>query len=91
MAEKFELITGTSGPNAGAMPAGLEKHGTALWEQVMAEYNLEDVGGREMLGQICHAADMAARCRAHIDKEGGADPDQDRAAREPDAGGHELA
>ena len=70
MVKKFELITGSSGPDAGAMPTGLERHGKVLWAQVMDQYDFQDVGGREMLGQICHAADMAARCRAHIDKEG---------------------
>jgi hypothetical protein len=71
VAKSFDVITGgVPNSNPPAMPAGLGKHGETLWRQVQKEYEVNDVGGREMLFQICAAADMAARLRAKIDDEG---------------------
>jgi hypothetical protein len=53
-----------------SIPKGLGDNGQALWRRVTAEYAIDDCGGQEMLYQICSAADMAARLRAQIDKEG---------------------
>jgi hypothetical protein len=53
-----------------AMPAQLEAYGGALWRQVMAEYDVADVGGRAMLEQACRALDRAERARAQINRDG---------------------
>jgi hypothetical protein len=71
MAKNFSAITGGEPrPDPVSMPSGLGEHGKALWRKVMKEYAVDDAGGVEMLFQICSAADMAARLRAQIDKEG---------------------
>src|SRR5262245_18166173 len=67
----LHLVTPDStGADASSIPTGLGDHGRSLWSTVMAEYQGDDIGGREMLFQVCAAADMAARLRAQIDKEG---------------------
>jgi hypothetical protein len=66
----LRIVGEQSPPEPAAIPAGLEQHGAALWRAVMAEYAVEDIGGREMLAQACHGLDMAARCRAHVDRDG---------------------
>jgi hypothetical protein len=38
-------------------PATLGETGGNLWRTVMGEYDIRDSGGREMLRQICEAAD----------------------------------
>jgi hypothetical protein len=51
-------------------PRPLGHHGQALWNQVMAEYNIADVGGRELLAQSCAALDRAESLRKAIDEAG---------------------
>jgi P27 family predicted phage terminase small subunit len=70
MAKKLELITATSEPDANAMPSGLGDYGQSLWNRVMNDYDVADVGGREMLAQACFATDIIARCRDDVDKHG---------------------
>ena len=70
MAKKLRVIEGSSASDAVPIPAGLEQHGGELWVAVHREYEINDVGGREMLRQACAALDMAFRCRARIDAEG---------------------
>ena len=57
-------------PDPAAVPAGLGAHGRALWEEVQREYGIVDVGGREVLFQVCMAVDMAFRLREEVDSEG---------------------
>jgi hypothetical protein len=38
-------------------PSGLGTAGTAFWRRVQAEYGISDVGGVELLTQICGAID----------------------------------
>jgi hypothetical protein len=53
-----------------SIPRGLGENGKALWSKVMKEYASDDVGGKEMLYQIACAADMAARLRKLVDRDG---------------------
>jgi hypothetical protein len=70
MAKKFRVVTSAPDPDAGAMPPELGPHGRSLWTRVMAEYDVADCGGREMLAQACAALDRAEKCRVHIDRDG---------------------
>jgi hypothetical protein len=51
-------------------PRKLNKHGTALWKSITAEYNIEDSAGIELLCQACEALDRAANLREAIDRDG---------------------
>jgi hypothetical protein len=59
-----------NGANPASPPATLDKAGANLWRTVMSEYEISDCGGREMLFQICAAADRAVECAAIIDRNG---------------------
>jgi hypothetical protein len=68
MAKPLKLVppaaTGT------APPRKLGEHGSALWSRVMAEYQIADAGGVELLAQACAALDRAEALRARIDADG---------------------
>jgi P27 family predicted phage terminase small subunit len=51
-------------------PENLKRYGRALWVKVQDQYAIADVGGAEMLGQACAAADVAEACAAKIKSEG---------------------
>jgi hypothetical protein len=51
-------------------PAGLNKTGRNLWQSVMAEYDIRDSGGQQMLQQICEAADRVHEFGAIISRDG---------------------
>ena len=51
-------------------PATLDETGRKLWQSIMSEYRIEDSGGREMLKQICEAADSVAEFSAIIARDG---------------------
>ena len=46
--------TGTLGNSP---PRTLGEHGSSLWNRVMTEYHIEDVGGRELLALVCQQLD----------------------------------
>jgi hypothetical protein len=48
----------------------LGKPGQALWDAVMADYEISDSGGLEMLMQACAALDRAEALRIEIDRDG---------------------
>jgi hypothetical protein len=56
-----------NGPNP---PYNLTGCGLELWNKVMREYNLEDVGGLELLAQACRAAERAESLREQINSDG---------------------
>src|SRR5262249_35116945 len=60
--------TQASGPQP---PRKLGKYGRSLWDRVHSEYRLEDVGGLEMLAQVCGAVDRIESLRDGIDRDGG--------------------
>jgi hypothetical protein len=51
-------------------PSSLGEPGRSLWGRIMAEYQIQDAGGLEMLFQACAAADRAARLAVLIDRDG---------------------
>ena len=51
-------------------PRALGEPGAALWQRVVAEYELSDVGSIEQLAQACAALDRAEACRQQIDADG---------------------
>jgi hypothetical protein len=51
-------------------PRQLGSHGIALWRTVLAEYQIDDVGGREMLAQACVGLDRAEGLAAEITADG---------------------
>ena len=48
----------------------LGKHGATLWASIMAEYDIQDSGGIEMLTQACQELDRAESLREQIDRDG---------------------
>jgi hypothetical protein len=56
--------TGTSPPRK------LGQHGLNLWNAVMAEYEIADTGGLEILAQVCAATDRAEELKALLDVDG---------------------
>jgi hypothetical protein len=51
-------------------PATLGEAGRDLWQRVQAEYQVLDVGGRELLFQACAATDRLAAISARISEDG---------------------
>jgi hypothetical protein len=71
MAKKLlKLVEDVPAPDVGSTPRGLGEHGTRMWTSVLREYRVDDCGGRLLLEQCCHAADMVVRLRAQIDADG---------------------
>jgi hypothetical protein len=48
---KLELIDAAPRPDTDPMPSDLGHDGRLLWERVMREYRIDDVGGLELLRQ----------------------------------------
>jgi hypothetical protein len=63
---KLKLATEAPTPDHTQIPGDLGEHGRALWSQVQAEYRIDDIGGRTLLLQACHALDMAARLAKQV-------------------------
>jgi len=67
MAAKLSVVSST----VGAKPARpLGKHGAALWGAIMAEYEIGDAGGIEMLTAACQQLDRAESLREQIARDG---------------------
>jgi hypothetical protein len=58
------------GPSTNGPPCKLGHRGMALWNAVMNAYRIEDIGGLEMLGQICAAVDRVEALHEAIDRDG---------------------
>ena len=43
---------------------------TSLWNRVMTEYHIEDVGGRELLALVCQHSTRAEALKGQINSEG---------------------
>jgi len=65
---KLQVVRPDHDPTA--PPRRLGEHGSALWARVMAEYQIVDSGGVELLAQACAALDRAEALRERIDKDG---------------------
>ena len=71
MAKKTRLtLVNSTKANLTSTPSTLGKPGATLWQSIMSEYKIDDAGGREMLLQICTAADRADECAEAIDRDG---------------------
>ena len=71
MAKKtLKLVDPTDPASAITPPRPLGKHGMGLWQAVLREYDIADIGGREMLAQACAALDRAEELREQIDLDG---------------------
>ena len=53
----FDYDTGTPETGAPPPPRELGAHGKKLWDRVQVEYRITDIGGIEVLAQICAAVD----------------------------------
>jgi hypothetical protein len=51
-------------------PRPLGTHGRALWDRVQREYHIDDVGGLEILTQICAAEDRLEALGEQISTDG---------------------
>jgi hypothetical protein len=64
-------LVGSQAGATGVQPArDLAVNGRKLWDQVMAEYDIQDAGGLEMLAQACQALDRGEKLREEIDHDG---------------------
>jgi|SRR5450755_1858650 hypothetical protein len=70
MAKKPTLKIVKSSPSITSPPRALGKHGHALWDKVMSEYQIADSGGVEILLQICSALDRAEELAEQLGREG---------------------
>jgi hypothetical protein len=70
LAKKPPLKLVTSTATLPAPSRKLGNHGRSLWDRVMTDYEIRDVGGLEMLMQACQALDRAEALRTEIDRDG---------------------
>lgn len=71
MAKKpLKLVEDVPAPDVGPTPPGLGEAGLRLWRLILAEYRIDDIGGRLLVEQAAHAQDMVVRLRAQIDADG---------------------
>jgi hypothetical protein len=57
------VSTAATGPQP---PRKLGEHGLKLWNAVQGEYRIDDIGGVEILAQVCAALDRAEALAAQI-------------------------
>jgi hypothetical protein len=65
---KLRLVQATG--NGNNPPRKLGPEGLSLWNRVLADYNVDDTGARELLCLACESLDRACSLRIAIDKEG---------------------
>jgi hypothetical protein len=58
------------GTTGASPPRNLGQHGRALWDDVQRTYGITDVGGREILAQICGAVDTIESLAGAIERDG---------------------
>jgi P27 family predicted phage terminase small subunit len=63
-------LVATEAPTGDEPPRPLGKHGQALWDRILAEYDISDSAGRELLLQAAEALDMVQSLRAQINADG---------------------
>ena len=54
---KSTALVSPTGTLGNSPPRTLGEHGSSLWNRVMTEYHIEDVGGRELLALVCQQLD----------------------------------
>ena len=70
MAKKTLELVRTTNSTLADPPRNLGQPGRSLWDRIMSDYQIEDSGGLEMLGQACAALDRAEECHALVASEG---------------------
>ena len=71
MAKKnLKLVDPNDPASAITPPRPFGEHGQRLWLGTLKEYDIADIGGREMLAQACAALDRAEELREQIDRDG---------------------
>jgi hypothetical protein len=70
MAKKTLELVRTTNSTWADPPRNLDKPGRSLWDRIMSDYQIEDSGGLEMLGQACAALDRAEECHALVARDG---------------------
>jgi Phage terminase, small subunit len=65
---KLRVVTGQS-PGT-KCSRKLSKPGAALWRDTLAEYEISDCAGLEMLALACQQLDRAEECAQRIDRDG---------------------
>ena len=63
-------IVGSEKTTTTQPPRKLGKHGQSLWTTVLAEYDISDRGGVEILVQACLSLDRAEECADQINVDG---------------------
>jgi hypothetical protein len=66
----FDYDTGTPETGTPPPPRELGAHGKKLWDRVQAEYRIVDIGGIEVLAQICAAVDTLETLAGIVRAEG---------------------
>jgi hypothetical protein len=68
---KLSIVSSSTPPSSPEDPPRLlGDPGLALWRSIVAEYDVSDAAGREILCQACAALDRAEACREIIDRAG---------------------
>ena len=67
---KPPLTLVTSATTSASPPRKLGKHGLSLWNAVTSEFDVSDIGGREILAQACASQDRVEALAETIDAEG---------------------
>jgi hypothetical protein len=70
MAEKTPNISLVKAAGAPKAPRKLGPHGSNLWRAVHAEYQIDDIGGIELLALACESLDRSEACKEQINSEG---------------------
>ena len=71
MTKKSQLHVVSAGNQSADQPTRpLGQHGQTLWNNVMRDYDVSDVGGRELLLLACEATDRASSLREKINRDG---------------------
>lgn len=69
MGSKLKVVT-TRARTGLKPPRTLGGPGRALWDGVMAEYRVDDVGGIALLTAACESLDLAAKLREQVERDG---------------------
>src|SRR5262245_60704568 len=67
---KLRVVNSTSEATGLSAPAALGAAGRQVWTDIMADYQIQDIGGLIMLEEICRARDTIAECDAAIKRDG---------------------
>lgn len=68
---KLQVIDANRTPDEpGSIPNGLGAEGRRLWEQITAEWQIDDAASATLLTMACRQADRAEECAQRLAKDG---------------------